>query len=137
LARFIGRISMNYDYGDIEFAMCAIRVLAIVAVVAVVSYAFGSRAMFLAGSLGSLLGYVAPHGREYASGMLEAIFISQLQWTAGHILGYGVFGAFVACAAVAGLRAIPRSKARYSLRALLITMTVIAAIAALVRLMSE
>ena len=76
---------LQYEYADFEFAMSAIRVLAIVCVVAFVSYAAKSRSIFLAGTLGSLLGCVAPHGYTHINGTAEACYMGYLHWTASKI----------------------------------------------------
>ena len=91
---------MPYDYADFEFMMCAIRILVIVGVVAVISYVAKSRAMLVAGTLGSLLGCVAPHGGIHINGTAEAVYMGQLHFTASNILWWGVVGASIGCLTV-------------------------------------
>ena len=83
-------------YHEILFAMCAVRILTIIGIVAVIAFATKSRAVLAAGALGSLLGYVVPERREYADGTAEAVFMYNLQVSADHILWCGVVGALLA-----------------------------------------
>ena len=124
---------MPYDYADFEFMMCAIRILVIVGVVAVISYAAKSRAMFVAGTLGSLLGCVAPHGGIHINGTAEAVYMGQLHFTASNILWWGVVGASIGCLTVAAIQRFKPS-AQYSLRTILATTTVIAIVLGLIQL---
>jgi hypothetical protein len=91
---------MSYDRDQIELAMCGIRVLAIIGAVALVSYATRNRVVFLAGAIGSMLGFAVPQPviyAEYAS--VEAAFMASLDDAAGHVLFYGIVGATAGCAA--------------------------------------
>ena len=91
---------MSYDPDQIELAMCAIRVLAIIGAVAIVSYATRSRIVFLTGGIGSMLGFVVPEPVMYADySSTEAAFLASLNDTASHVLYYGIIGASAGCAA--------------------------------------
>jgi hypothetical protein len=85
-----------HAYHEILSATCAVYVLSIVGVVAVVAFVAKSRIIFLAGSLGSLLGYFLPEGGIYPNGTAEAIFMVHLEFSADHVFWHGVFGAVVA-----------------------------------------
>jgi len=78
-----------YEYSDIKFAMCAFRVLGIILVVAVAAFALKSRAVFVAGSLGSFLGYVIPEPSICIDGTAEGCFMGRLDWSASHVLSWG------------------------------------------------
>ena len=97
---------MQYQYADFEFAMCALRILVIVGLVAIISYAAKSRAMFVAGALGSLLGCVAPHGGIHINGTAEAVYMGQLHFTVSNIFWWGIIGATFGCLAVAGIQPV-------------------------------
>ncbi|GAB5403105.1 MAG: hypothetical protein Aurels2KO_13360 [Aureliella sp.] len=127
---------MPYDYADFEFMMCAIRILLIVGVVSLISYAAKSRAMFVAGTLGSLLGCVAPHGGIHINGTAEAVYMGQLHFTASNILWWGVIGASIACLTVAGIQHFKPS-AQFNLRTILAITTVIAVVLGLIQLASR
>lgn len=123
---------MEYEYADIEFAMCAIRVLAIIGVVAVISFFAKSRAMFVAGALGSLLGCVAPHGGIHINGTAEAIYMGHLHFTAAQMLWWGVTGASIACLAVAIYQRF-KPRFQFSLRTLLATTSIVAILLGLIQ----
>ncbi len=90
---------MSYDLHQIEFAMCWLRVLVIIGAVALVSYAARSRGVFLAGTLGSLLGFVVLEPVVYAQyTSAEAAVMGWLDDAASHALFYGIFGAAAGCA---------------------------------------
>ena len=126
-------LRMQYQYADFEFAMCALRILVIVGVVAIISYAAKSRAMFVAGALGSLLGCVAPHGGIHINGTAEAVYMGQLHFTASNIFWWGIIGATFGCLAVAGIQRF-KPTSQYSLSALIATMTVIAIVLGLLQI---
>lgn len=88
-----------YYYSDVEFAMCAIRVLGIILVVAFVAFALKSRAVLLAGSFGSLLGYIIPENRGWSNGWAgnaEELYLGLLERSAAHVFLWGIVGAGVA-----------------------------------------
>ncbi len=125
-----------YDYADINFAMRAVRVLGIIFVVAITAFALRSRAVLVAGSVGSLLGYIVPERDIYIDGTAEGCFMAYLEWNAGHVLSWGIGGAIVASAAIMTFQALRRAgrvPKQYSLRALLLATAVIAALAAIIR----
>lgn len=93
-----------YEYPDIEFAMCGIRVLMLMLVVVVVAFATRSRVLFITGSIGALSGFVVPEHRIMIDGTAEACFLARLDGTASHILLYGAIGAVVACVAAVTLQ---------------------------------
>ena len=124
---------MQYDYADFEFMMCAIRILVIVGVVAVISYAAKSRAMFIAGTLGSLLGIVAPHGGIHINGTAEAVYMGQLHFTASNMLWWGIIGASIGCLVVAGIQRF-KPTSQYTLRTILAVTTVVAVVFGLMQL---
>ena len=129
-----------YDYADIEFAMCAVRVLGIILVVAIVAYALKSRAVFVAGSFGSLLGYAVLEPGICIDGTGEGCFMGYLHWSARHVLLWGIGGAVLASAAVVAFQALQRVgriPRQYSLRTLLLVTTVVAAVAAIIRLLAS
>jgi hypothetical protein len=128
-----------YEYADIKFAMCAVRVLGIIFLVAIWAFASKSRAVFVAGTLGSLLGYIVPEPDICIDGTAEGCFMGYLDWTAGHILSCGVAGAFLASSAVAVFQALQRAgriPKQYSLRTLLLATTAIAAALAIIRFLA-
>src|SRR5687768_3817265 len=122
-----------YDYGEIECAMCGVRVLALILAVAVVAFIAKSRALFIAGFLGSFLGYVVPEGSRHINGSAEACFRGYLEWTAGHVLLWGAIGAAVGCVSVAALQHTERLPKQFSLRTLLLAVTAIAILAGAIR----
>ena len=113
--------------------MSTVRVLAIVFVVAFVSYAAKSRVMFVAGTLGSLLGCVAPHGYTHINGTAEACYMGHLQWTASNYLWWGITGATIACLGVAGIQRFSPTK-QFSIRTVLAITTVVAIVLGLIQL---
>lgn len=128
-----------YEYADIKFAMCAIRVLGIILVVAIVAFGLKSRAVFVAGTFGSLLGYIVPEPGIHINGTAEACFMGYLNWTAGHILSCGMVGAVLASGVVVAFQALQRAgriPKQYSLRTLLLAITAIAATAAIIRFLA-
>ena len=121
-----------YDYGDVEFAMCGVRVLAIILAVAVVAFLAKSRALFVAGAAGSFLGYIVPEAHIHINGTAEACFSGYLERTAGHVFWLGAIGAMTCCVTVAGLQHSGRLPKQFSLRTLLLTVTGFAMLAAAV-----
>ncbi len=113
--------------------MSAVRVLAIVCVVAFVSYAAKSRIMFVAGTLGSLLGCIAPHGYIHINGTAEACYVGHLHWTASNYFWWGITGATIACLAVAGIQRFAPTK-QFSVRTILAFTTVVAVVLGLIQL---
>lgn len=128
-----------YEYSDIIFAMCAIRVLGIILVVAVAAFALKSRAVFVAGSLGSFLGYVIPEPSICIDGTAEGCFMGRLDWSASHVLSWGICGAVVAVGVVLAFQTLQRAGRipnQYSLRSLLFAITAMAAMLAIIRLLA-
>lgn len=126
---------MIYSREQIELAMCVIRVLPIIALVAVASFAVKSRTAFLLGSAGALLGFAVPEPyafTHYSSG--EAAYMGSLTDAADHVLFWGMIGA---CAGFAGPTCLPRAVRRLrfqlSLRTSLIVMTAVALVLGLIR----
>lgn len=90
---------MSYDLHQIEFAMCWVRILALIGAVALVSYATRSRAVFVVGAIGSLLGFAVPEPVVYAQySSAEAAALNWLDGVAKHVLFYGMLGATAGCA---------------------------------------
>jgi hypothetical protein len=127
---------MGYSYAQIELATCALRVLFIALVVAFVAFAVKSRAVFVAGTIGSLLGFVVPQATAHISGTPEGVYLAYLAGSANHVLLWGIAGATVACVGALFVRSrFWRTRFQYSLRTLLIIVTVASLIGALVRLL--
>ncbi len=88
---------MQYNHAQLELAMCGLRVLPIIAMVAFVAYMAKSRRVFVLGTLGSLLGFVVPEFTvhvQYSSA--EAAYVGSMTSTANHVLSFGVIGAAIA-----------------------------------------
>jgi len=88
---------MVYERDQIEFAMCGVRLLSIVAVVAIGSYVAKSRIAFLLGSAGAFVGLDVPQQRAactlYRS--VEAAYLGYLEDSANHVLFFGIIGASI------------------------------------------
>lgn len=118
---------MNDEYAAFEFATIAIRVLLVIAAVAVFSYAMKSRLMFLAGLCGSFLGYVIPYSTgNRVSGNMNGIVFSHVEWKNEHVLGYGLFGAILACGIVVAIQIYRKAKVQYSIGTILMVNMAIA-----------
>ncbi len=123
-----------------DVAAQAVIVLTLVLGVAVFAYVSRSRATFLLGSVGSLLGLVIPQPRVYAQyASIEGEAMGYLRDVTGHVLFWGVIGAILASAAARHLfppRAPRRSLARFSLGGLLIAVAIIAILIAAIGALS-
>jgi len=87
---------MVYEREQIELAMWGVRLLPIVALVAIGSYVARSRIAFLLGSAGAFIGLVVPARIVYAQySSVEAAYMGSLADSANHVLFYGIIGASI------------------------------------------
>lgn len=116
---------MSYGHDHIQLAMCGVRILAIIAVVAIVSCAARSWMAFVAGTVGSTLGFVVPEPAIYAQyHSFEGAYLGGLADTANHVLFYGIIGASLACAgAICGQQWWRERPLQYSLRTAFLVLT--------------
>ena len=85
---------MNYDIFTIWNATCAVRILAVILLVALLGYFTKSRLIFLVGSIGSLLGFTLEPPRSTIG------FVHNLYLMADHLYVWGVIGATLASAPI-------------------------------------
>ena len=87
---------MVYEREQIDLAMCGVRLLPIVALVAIGSYVARSRIAFLLGLAGAFIGLIVPARIVYAqySGV-DAAYMGSLADSANHVLFYGIIGASI------------------------------------------
>ena len=87
---------MVYEREQIELAMWGVRLLPIVALVAIGSYVARSRIAFLLGSAGAFIGLVVPARIVYAQySSVEAAYMGSLTDSAHYVLFYGIMGASI------------------------------------------
>jgi hypothetical protein len=119
--------SMNNEYDAFEFATIAIRILLIIAAVAMLSCAMKSRLMFFAGLLGSFCGYIVPYSTgNRVSGDWHGIVLSHIEWRMEHVLNHGILGAILACGIIAAVQFYRNPKIQYSICAILLVTAAIA-----------
>ncbi len=116
---------MNYDYHDIQFAMCTVGILKLIAVVALISYAAKSRLAFLVGGLGCCLGLLITQPIVYANySSVEGAYLGSLTASNNHVLSYGIVGSVFGCGVVVAIRSIKhRYIIQFSIRTLLLVTT--------------
>ncbi|MCH7726865.1 MAG: hypothetical protein IH991_10340, partial [Planctomycetes bacterium] len=90
---------MIYDSDYIEFAMGGIRLLPLIAAVAIASYAAKNRVMFFAGTLGCFLGVIVPQPIREGNwgGSMEYAYMASVTVTPDHLLAWGIPGAMILC----------------------------------------
>ncbi len=127
-------------YVEPEFAAQGVVVLMLMLGVAIFAYVVRSRAVFLLGCVGSLLGLVIPQPRVYGQyTSIEGEFMAYLRDVTAHVLVWGVIGVVAACSAAWYLfpaRGKRPSMARFSVRGLLIAVAVIAILVAAIGALS-
>jgi len=126
-----------YSYHETEFAICSVRILAIILVVTVVSYLANNRGMFIAGTLGSLVGFVIPQSHRHSSYASGAdAFMGSIHRTADHLMFCGMVGAIVGCFVVFMCsNGDGERQNKYSLRTLFLLTTAAAIVFAVFRLL--
>ena len=124
-----------FDCAQIEFAMWGVRVLVIIALAAIGSYAAKSRIAFLLGFAGAFLGLVIPEPVVHAQYRdAEAAHMAGLTDAADHVGFYGIIGATVGWGSGVYLEWLRRRKRlQFGLRTVLLVMTALAAIMGVVR----
>lgn len=124
--------NINNPYHVYEFATIAIRLLLIVAAVALLSYVMKSRLMFFAGLGGCFLGYVMPYSTIIrVSGTWSGIVFTHVQHRTTHLLNWGLFGAMAACGIIAAIQLSRNHKTQWSLGSLLLVTAAMAIIVGL------
>jgi hypothetical protein len=86
--------AMDYTFHQVQWALCGVRVLPIVAWVAIVSYVVRSRLAFILGTLGTLLGFLILDS-SIVSGGNEAQCVEHLTEFANCFAWWGIVGSSV------------------------------------------
>lgn len=92
-----------------EFANIALAILLVNVVSAYVAYCFRNCSVFIAGILGSLLGFIVPRMEVSANGTAESLFMGRVGRSFEHAFWCGLLGASV-CISVVLFVSVIRNK---------------------------
>jgi hypothetical protein len=119
-------------YTDTQIAWAAeiLSLLPIILTVALLAHSVKIRALFAAGVVGGLAGFVVPEPIVHAQGTLEGLYIGHLWRSASHVFWWGTIGALLAMTLVIAVRLLRGQRLQFSLKTLLVVITGIAIITA-------